>query len=223
MVATDRALSRAAERARRARLELGYEVRHARLAAGLSQREVGRRLAWSGVKVCRIENGKLTALSFEDASRLAAVLGLELSIRVFPGGQPIRDAAQTKRLLDFLRNVQRPLTWRTDVPLPQRDTAWRELRAWDANIVGSGERTSIEYESRLSDVQELTRRHNLKRRDDPPDHFLLVVAATEHNRRVLREFGHLFGDLPRLRAAAVLSTLREGRHPPTGVVLLSAS
>ncbi len=77
----------------------------------------------------------------------------------------------------------------------------------------------MEFESRLSDVQELTRRHNLKRRDDAAQHFLLVVADTDHNRRVLREFATLFSELPRLRTARVLAQLRAGHHPPTGFML----
>jgi hypothetical protein len=60
----------------------------------------------------------------------------------------------------------------------------------------------------------------LKRRDDPPDHFVLLIAATRRNREVLRDHPELFSDLPRLRTANVLGALREGRHPPTGLMLL---
>ena len=87
-------------------------------------------------------------------------------------------------------------------------------------LYGSNERTAIELEMRLGDVQALRRRHDLKRRDDPTEHFLLVVAATRHNRRVLAEFASLFDDLPRLRPSAVRQALESGRHPPTGLVLL---
>ena len=181
---------------------------------------MSRRLGWSGTKLCRIESGRLTSLSIDDAHRLTAVLGLELSVRVYPGGEPIRDAAQARKLRELLRNVGAPLSARTDVALPQRAGERRELRAWDAVIDGAGERTAIELESRLTDVQELTRRHNLKRRDDPVDHFLLVVADTEHNHRVLHQYADLFTDLPRLRTANVLKLLRAGQHPPTGLMFI---
>ena len=47
--------------------------------------------------------------------------------------------------------------------------------------------------------------------------FVLLVAATKHNRRVLAGNPGLFPDLPRLRPSAVLRPLEVGRHPPTGL------
>jgi hypothetical protein len=85
---------------------------------------------------------------------------------------------------------------------------------------GRGERTGFEFETRLRDIQAQTRRHNLKRRDDPVDHFLLVVADTRHNRAVLREFAELFADLPRHGTASLLKALKTGQHPQTGLILL---
>jgi hypothetical protein len=95
-----------------------------------------------------------------------------------------------------------------------------DLRAWDVVLYGHGQRTCIEYEVRLHDVQATIRRHNLKRRDDPPNQFLMVAADTRHNREVLRQYGDLFADLPRLRTANVLKALRAGQHPPSGLVVL---
>ena len=172
----------------------------------------------SGDKVWKIEHQVQPSLSIEDACGMGALLGLDVVIRAFPNGAPIRDASQAGRLLRLLGNVGPPLRHRTDAPLPRRDGV-TELRAWDALLEGSGKRTGIELESRLADVQETTRRHNLKRRDDPVDHFLLVVADTRHNRRVIAEFGPLLAALPRLRTASVLAALRAGRHPPTGLIL----
>jgi hypothetical protein len=105
------------------------------------------------------------------------------------------------------------------VPLPQRQDR-SELRAWDAVIFGHDQRTAIELESRLTDIQATTRRHNLKRRDDAVDHFVLVIASTRHNRRVLREFAELFEGLPHMRTASALKALRAGRHPGTGYILV---
>ena len=216
--AIERVLTNAAWRADRIRRELGYEIRRARLRAGLGQVEVGHRARCSASKVSRLETGRLARLTIDDAARVAAVVGLDLTARVYPGEEPIRDAAQSRRLLAFLRRVGPPLRWRADVPLPQQPGRSRELRAWDAVVEDDTERTAIELESRLSDVQEVTRRHALKRRDDVVHNFLLIVADTPHNRRVVSEFGALL-DLPRLRTANVLKTLTAGRHPPTGMIL----
>jgi hypothetical protein len=62
---------------------------------------------------------------------------------------------------------------------------------------------AIELEMRLRDVQAVRRRHELKRRDDPPDHFMLLIADTRHNRRALAEVADLFAELPRLRPSVV--------------------
>ncbi len=215
MTATDRLRTRGAARARSILAALASELRAARLESGLSQAEAGRRAGVSADKVWKIEHERLSTLSFGDGCRLAAVLGLDLSARLFPTGVRVRDAAQSSRLMELLGHVAPPLRYRTDVGLPPREGT-SELRAWDALIVGEGERTGVELESRLTDVQATTRRHNLKRRDDPVDHFLMVVADTRHNRRVMREFESLFPDLPRLRTASVLAGLRAGRHPGTG-------
>jgi hypothetical protein len=81
-------------------------------------------------------------------------------------------------------------------------------------------RTAIELEMRLRDIQAVRRRIDLKRRDDPTEHFLLLVADTRTNRRILSEFDRLFADLPRLRPTAVKAALQAGRHPGTGIVLV---
>ncbi len=73
---------------------------------------------------------------------------------------------------------------------------------------------------RLRDGQAAERRINLKRRDDPTDQFLLLVADTRTNRRVLAEYPDLFADLPRLRQSNVIAALQAGRHPPTGLALV---
>jgi hypothetical protein len=118
-----------------------------------------------------------------------------------------------------MRECRPPLTWRVEVPLPPAPERW-ERRAWDAVIFGSSERTAIELEMRLRDVQAMRRRHELKRRDDPTEHFLLLVADTRHNRRVLAEFEDLFADLARLRPSIVRTALNAGRHPSTGLLLV---
>jgi hypothetical protein len=108
-----------------------------------------------------------------------------------------------------------------DVPLPATSDRF-EQRAWDLLISGYGERTAVEFEARLYDIQAQTRRWLLKRRDDPVGRFLLVVADTRANRRVLEEFRDLFVDLPRLRTDTVVKLLRAGHHPPTGMILLAS-
>ena len=174
----------------------------------------------SGTKIGRIEAGRLESLSITDASKIAAVLGLDLSVKLYPAGSPLRDAAHTAKLRRVLENVRPPLARRTEVPLPQRPGQPTELRAWDAVLFGAGLRTGLELEMRLRDGQAVERRLAAKRRDDPVDAFLLLIADTKTNRRVLAENASLFGDLPRLKTSTVLKVLRAGQHPATGLLLI---
>jgi transcriptional regulator with XRE-family HTH domain len=222
MVAQDRLRARARQRVDRFLSDFGSEVRQARLTAGLSQEEVGRRVRASGDKVGRVERATARSLSIADAYDIGAVVGLDVAAKVYASGAAVRDAAQARHLQELARSVGQPLRCRFDVALPQRSGLPTDFRAWDVILYGSNERTSIEFEARLNDVQATLRRHNLKRRDDPVDHFVLALADTRHNRRIVNEFAELFADLPRLPTAEFLRTLKAGRHPPTGLVLLRA-
>ena len=158
-------------------------------------------------------------LSIIEASRIASVLGLDLGVRIYPRGDPLRDGASAVRLEALGARVAPPLRFRTEVPLP-RMPDHPEQRAWDAEVRGAGLRTTFELEMRLRDAQAVDRRIALKRRDDPPDRFVLLIAATRHNRRVLADHPGLFPNLPRLRPSTVFRALEAGRHPPSGLILL---
>jgi hypothetical protein len=93
-----------------------------------------------------------------------------------------------------------------------------EQRSWDAVLYGAGRRTAIEVEMRIRDGQALERRIALKRRDDPTERFLLVVADTRNNRRVIAANPGLFVDLPRLQARRVFRALNAGEHPMSALI-----
>ena len=190
-----------------------------RLMVGTSQEAVGAAVHLSGSRISRIERGKARNVSILDATRVASVLGLDLSVRVYPGASPLRDAAHSERLMRFLKHVRPPLSYRLEVPLPALPDR-PEQRAWDAVIRVAGKRTAVELEMRLRDSQALERRINLKRRDDTTEGFVLLVADTRTNRRVLAEHPDLFPDLPRLRPSRVLAALTDGLHPGSGVLLV---
>jgi transcriptional regulator with XRE-family HTH domain len=215
----DRAVARGTRRAHRILLEIGEELREARVTLGLSQRRVATAVGISQSWYSRVETSFAPGVGLVDLSRIAAVLGLVLSVRLYPGGSGLRDAGQSLRLARVLSHVREPLTHGSEVPLPARpDRA--EQRSWDAMLFGLGRRTAVEVEMRLRDVQDVERRHHLKRRDDPTEGFLLVIAATRANRRVLAERPDVFPNLPRLRPSLVFRELAAGRHPPTGLVLV---
>jgi transcriptional regulator with XRE-family HTH domain len=201
----------------RALFALGSEFETARRGGGLSQEHVAAASRVSRPRYSKIENGRMSTLRVVEVARIASVLGLAPSFRVFPAGPPIRDAGQARRLAGVLSNASPPLKARTEVPLPALPDH-QELRSWDAIIDGRGERTAIELEMRIHDAQAVERRVALKRRDDPTRHFLLLIADTRHNRRVLAELPGLFADLARLPRAVTIRALQAGRHPGTGLV-----
>jgi len=195
--------------------DIGAEFREARIALGLSQAHVASACRIPRVRYCQIEAGSVRTLSIIEVARIAAVLGLDPMIRLYPGGVPIRDQAHAERLRRLLGAIRPPLTFGTEVPLPPIPGR-REMRAWDAMLFGHGERTAVELEMRLRDSQAAERRISLKRRDDPTEHFLLAIADTRNNRRVLTTLGDRIADLSRVKTAKAFAAVAAGAHPPSG-------
>jgi transcriptional regulator with XRE-family HTH domain len=219
MAAVDRAIARGTRIAERQVREVGEEFRERRVSLSLSQARAAEAAKMSRTRYGLIERGLSTQLTVHELNRIAAALGLAPSLRLYPGGVPLRDAAHARRLSTFLSQVREPLRYRIEVPLPLVEGR-HERRAWDAIIYRGRERCAAELEMRLRDVQAALRRIDLKRRDDPTESFLLLVADTRLNRRALAEFEALFVDLPRLRGSRVRSALDAGELPPAGLLLL---
>jgi transcriptional regulator with XRE-family HTH domain len=201
----------------RARNVIGDELRAARLQAGVSQRAVGEAAGCSGAEISRLERGASAWLSVETIFTVAAVLGLEASLKVYPGGSPIRDAAHLA-LLDRLRQVLHPtLAWRTEVPLPISG----DLRAWDAAVTGPGWRIGVDAETRIRDVQAFERRLALKQRDAGGIDVVLLLAGTRSNRAALAAARTALRGLLPYDTTDVLAALRAGERPPgSGIVVL---
>jgi hypothetical protein len=137
---------------------------------------------------------------------LRLVLGLDLPLRAFPAGEPIRDRAQIALIANFRALLPTGLAWHTDVPIRREG----DRRAWDVVASGPGWRLPIDAETRLRDVQALARREALKRRDDGSAVSILLVAGTRHNRQVLRlARADLIGDYP-MRSHVAIALLASG-------------
>jgi len=215
---TERLYDRGTRLGERRLTDLGAEFRAKRLELGLSQKRVATAVRISASTYSRIERGKSPSLSVVMACRIGAVLGLDVSAKAFAGGDHLRDEAQVKKIRELRAEIGSPLRTSTEVLLPQRGDR-RELRRWDLIARADAKRTALEFEMRIYDAQAQQGAWNLKRRDDPVDHFVLVLADTKRNRETLRLYPDLFSDLPRLRTATVLDALRAGKHPPTGLIL----
>jgi transcriptional regulator with XRE-family HTH domain len=217
MAARERRLDQARRRAQRALVLIGEEFRQARLQASLTLEELGEAVGLSASEMSRIELGQANYVPFTRLALIAAALGLDLPLRAFPAGEPIRDAAQLA-LLAKLRALLPPgLRWRTEVSL----AIPADLRAWDAVIEGRGWQVPVEAETRLRDVQALSRRLALKQRDDRREVVILLVGDTRHNRHVLRLAGPDLAAAFPMSGRAVLGALRNGERPAgSGIVLV---
>ena len=166
--------------------------------------------------IWRFERGRQTKLRVEDIGAIAAVVGLDLSVRAYPAGDPIRDLAHARLLERFRRELHPSLRWHTEVPFPDP----RDLRAWDAVTGREHWRVGIEAETVIDDTQALDRKLALKTRDDNVDHVILLVADTPRNRRALAVANASFAALP-LRTREILAALRGGLEPRgSGVLFL---
>lgn len=187
------------------------------MAAGLTQSQVGAAAGISHSEVSRIELGLAHRVPYDTLVLVGSVLGLDVPLRTFPTGDPIRDVAQLGLLARLRQLLPASFTWQTEVPLQIPG----DRRAWDAVIRGRGWRVPVDAESRLRDIQAFSRRTALKKRDDRCEVVILLVADTRHNRRVLRLAApDLAAEFPVPGRAALASLLNAEQPQGSEIVLL---
>jgi transcriptional regulator with XRE-family HTH domain len=210
--------SRADRGRARARLlirKLGAEIGTTRRNAGLSLRAAGRAVGLSHTQFGRIERAELPNVSAVQLALACAAVGLELGAGAYPSGDPVRDRAQLRVIERLRRWLPATCTLSTEVPLPIPG----DLRALDALTTLDGGRIAFEVETRLGDLQALTRKLLLKQRDSGVEVLILVAADTNHNRLILeRERETLHETFP-LERRAIATALRGGRLPRANGIL----
>jgi transcriptional regulator with XRE-family HTH domain len=209
MGSRERAIDIGAARAREVLARLPAEARTARLSSGLGQSDVAAALNLSVAQYSRIERGLSPDLTISTAVRLFAVLGMDLTIRAYPTGDPIRDIAQAALLERLHARCHRSIIWRTEVPFPLAG----DLRAWDATAVCAAFRAGVEAETRIHDVQALDR-------DGGMDRMILLVLDSRTNRSALRaSAGQLLLRFP-VPGTRALELLAAGADPGGNALIL---
>lgn len=210
----ERRAGRGRQRGRAQQADLGRAYQLARESAGLSQQVAADAVGISQASYSRIEAGTGNA-GLPVLAAIAAVLGLDLRVDVFPGGAPLRDAGHI-RVMARLRALLPPsYRWATEIPMPNVG----DLRAIDAAIREPGIDAGFELETRLGDGQGTARRTLLKQRDAGLAAIILVLPDTRHNRSAVAAAA------PTLRAAfpldsrQVLAALRAGQTPAANGIL----
>ena len=202
---------------------VGREFLAVRTNGGLSQAVVSARAGMSRPQYGRVERGIAPEVSLATVARIAAVLGLDVALRLYPCSDPIRDAAHVA-LLQRLRAVCHPsLVWRTEVPLPLSG----DRRAWDAVISGARStgpmpriRIGIEAETRPNDVQALDRKLALKERDGDVERVILLLSDTRNNRDFVRGPGATLRARFPLDGRQALAHLAAGTDPGANALVL---
>ncbi len=178
---------------------------------------VARGAGVSHTTVGRIERASLPGVSIDILGRICAAVGLDLVVRAYPNADPIRDQAQVALLERLRQRLPPTCRWNAEVPLARPG----DLRAWDAVVRTADGPTAIEAETRLADVQAMQRRIGLKQRDGGMSRVVILIAATDANRRALAASrAALRTDYP-LDTREVIAALIDGRQPPAnGIVVL---
>jgi transcriptional regulator with XRE-family HTH domain len=199
------------QRARELRHRVGREVRTARLAAGLTQRQVGALAQIRQEYVSAIERA-VRSPSLDVTCRLAAALGHELGVRFHPAqGVPLRDSGQL-RLVEAIVAVTDPGTWRVRLEVP---VSTADRRAADLVLESAIEVAHIEVERLITDLQAQVRAAGLKRdvlanRYDRPVRLILALPDVRSMRQLIREHAGFIRRTCPVPPGAIWRSIRNG-------------
>jgi transcriptional regulator with XRE-family HTH domain len=201
---------------RAALVRIGGELRQARIDRGLSLDVVAATCGISRTELSRIERALSPRVPLVTLAKIAAVVGLDLTARLYPGASPLRDGAQAALLADFRTLVHSSVSWAMEVPLPIP----RDQRAWDVLLKGIDWRFGCEAETGPRDAQALTRRLQLKLRDGGVDGVLLVLREGASTREFTRSALDVLGPMFPVMSRDALASLRLGRRPDGNAIVV---
>lgn len=196
----------------RGRTLLWQAVREEALARrdrGLSLGDVAAAIGLSHSTASRIEAAKVPDVGVIRLSAMLSVVGLDLSMRAYPGGSPLRDAGHAALLTRFRACLHPGLRWSIEVPLPHPG----DPRAWDGLVAGRGWRYGVEAETHPTDGQALARRLELKARDGGVEGVILVVPPTRHARAFVAAARELLAPVFPIAGRRTLELLGAGLDP----------
>ncbi|MEO7231046.1 MAG: helix-turn-helix transcriptional regulator [Candidatus Limnocylindrales bacterium] len=190
----ERAALRSADRVRRA---LGADVERLRSDAGLSCAELSRGAGIDDRHAARIEHGTAHA-SLESYARLAAALGADLSVRLYPNtGPAIRDRHQARIVEGLLAMLHPPWRAYPEVAVRRPSRGWIDVGLHDR---AAGSFVATEVQSELRRLEQLIRWSGEKAAslgswegwprlgDAPSVSQLLIVRYTRTTREIARDF-----------------------------------
>ena len=209
-------IARADRRTTSLRARIAAEIRVARNSAGLTLAQVGRAAGVSRSETSRIERGDAGWVDLMTLGRLAAVVGLDLWVRTFPGEEPLRDAGHIRLADTFRELVAPPLRIRAEVPVGDR----RDRRAWDITLTDpTDDACAVELETRFVDAQAQHRRIAQKLAESAIDRVVVVLADTRANRTAVPSAAGLLRTAFVLEDRAAVDALRSGLLPQRSALI----
>jgi hypothetical protein len=147
-----------------------------------------------------------------------AVVGLDVTIRSFPAGPPLRDAGQLRVLARARTFIGQGWHWRTEAPVTDDPL---DRRAIDAVISRGNVRIGLEVITRLTDAQAQVRAATLKQEASGLNRMILVLADTRHNRRAMRDAEPSLAPAFPCEPRVVTEALRAGGLPPSNGIVFA--
>jgi transcriptional regulator with XRE-family HTH domain len=195
------------------------ELRQLRLSLGVGQTQMAGALSCSVSQLWRLEAGDVGAVTVTRLAEMASVLGHEISLGLHPIGDPIRDKGQQALAHRFDALLSEAWQSTSEVLLPLTG----DRRAWDKllRLAGNDYRVGVDLETRIRDIQELTRRTRLRERDGGVDAIPIVLSDSSTNRRLVDELRVTLGRDYTTSPRSILAGLRGGRRlAGSGVVVI---
>jgi transcriptional regulator with XRE-family HTH domain len=193
----------------------GAELRLARRAAGLTQRQLAMLVGVSQPFVSLVELG-LRRPDWPTACAMCLAVGHDLSVRLFPSRRiGLRDSGQFADVQDIV--VQAHSSWHARMEHPVSRSA-TDLRAADLVLIGSAEVIHLEVERGIVDFQAQLRSAQLKRAAlaellERPVRLVIAIPGTRRMREKVAALE------PALRVALPLPSARVWRSIRTGAPL----
>jgi transcriptional regulator with XRE-family HTH domain len=199
------------ERARELARRFGLELRIARTAAGLTQKQVAVGSGVSQQIVSQAERGDI-GLSLIARCQMTAAVGHELGLRLWPvEGVALRDSGQLALAEAILSALHVSWAARLEAPIATADR-----RAADLLLTRTDEVVEIEIERTLVDLQGQLRAGQLKReslaeRFDLPVRLVIAVPDGARIRAKLAPFEDVLSRALPVPSREIASALRMGR------------
>jgi len=181
---------------RRTATRFGDELRELRLRSGISQAQTARAVGVARSVICRLEQGDPNA-SNRIRARVAAALGADFRIAIYPQGSPvIYDRAHARLVEAILRRTHPSWHAIVEAPIPGPGR-----RSSDLRLARGDDIVLIEVETRIRAFETILReladkRSGVEAAMQPARvHVVLAIPPTRHHRA-------LVGAHPRIVASA---------------------